>query len=89
MDCKLFGKLLSTRMSTILDVIHPDQICTVPGKRITDGLGLIRDTICYARDRNIRLIALNFDFEKAFDWASYQYMSQVLQKVGLHKRLIS
>ncbi len=55
-------------MSTVLeDVIHPDQACAVPGRKITDSLVLIRDAICYARDRNIRLVVLNLDFEKAFD----------------------
>ncbi len=77
-DCKLFSKILATRMSTVLeDVIHPDQACAVPGRKITDSLVLIRDTICYARDRNIRLVVLNLDFEKAFDRISHQYLFQV------------
>ncbi len=89
-DCKLFSKLLAVRMSQVLaDVIHPDQACAVPGRRITDSLVLIRDTICYARDRNIRLVVLNLDFEKAFDRVSHQYMLQVLRKVGFPDRLIA
>ena len=72
-DCKLFSKLLSGRMSQVLeDVIHPDQACAVPGRKITDSLILIRDAICFARDRNIRLVVLNLDFEKAFDRVSHQ-----------------
>lgn len=89
-DCKLFSKLLATRMSMVLeDLIHPDQVCAIPGRRITDGLVLIRDTICYARDRNIRLVVLNLDFEKAFDRVSHQYLFRVLQKMGFPERFIS
>ncbi|KAJ3591980.1 hypothetical protein NHX12_025826 [Muraenolepis orangiensis] len=76
-------------MSVVLgDVIHPDQTCGIPGRKITDSLVLIRDTICYARDRNIRLIVLNLDFEKAFDRVSHQYLFRVLQKMGFPERYV-
>lgn len=89
-DCKLFSKILMVRMSSILgEVIHPDQTCAVPGRKITDSLILMRDTICYARDRNIRLAVLNLDFEKAFDRVSHQYLLQVLQKMGLPGRFVA
>ncbi|KAG1928987.1 hypothetical protein F2P79_023209 [Pimephales promelas] len=77
-------------MSTVLeDVIHLDQACAVPGRKITDSLILIRDAICYARDRNIRLVVLNLDFEKAFDRVSHQYLLQVLQKMGFSERFLA
>ncbi len=77
-------------MSTVLeDVIHLDQACAVPGRKITDSLVLTRDTIFYARDRNIRLVVLNLDFEKAFGRVSHQYLFQVLQKMGFPKRFIA
>ncbi len=50
-DCKLFSKVLATRMSTVLeDVIHLDQACAVPRIKITDSLVLTRYAICYTRD---------------------------------------
>ena len=82
-DLKLFSKVLTLRMATVLeDVIHPDQTCAVAGRRITDSLVLVRDAICYARDRDIRLAVLNLDFEKAFDRVSHQYLFEVLRKMG-------
>ena len=90
LDCKLFSKILASRMSLFLkDLIHPDQACAIPGRKITDSLVLIRDTICYARDRNIRLIVLNLDFEKAFDRVSHQYLFKVLQKMGFPERFLA
>ena len=89
-DCKLFSKLLTNRISLVLgEVIHPDQACAIQGRKITDSLLLIRDTICLARDRNIPLVVLNLDFEKAFDRVSHQYLFKVLQKMGFPGRFIA
>ncbi|XP_029555022.1 uncharacterized protein LOC115153570 [Salmo trutta] len=77
-------------MSCVLgEVIHPDQTCAIPGRKITDSLILIRDAICYARDRNMRLVVLNLDFEKAFDRVSHQYLFKVLQKMGFPERFLA
>lgn len=70
-------------------LIHPGQACAIPGRKITDSLVLIPDIICYARDRNIRLVVLNFDFEKAFDRVSHQYLKEVLQKGGFPDSFIA
>lgn len=89
-DCKLFSKLLAVRIRPVLSqIIHQDQACAVKGRKIADSLVLIRDTICFARDRNKRLIVLNLDFEKSFDRISHRYLFKDLQKMGFPERLIS
>ncbi|KAI4787967.1 hypothetical protein KUCAC02_036148 [Chaenocephalus aceratus] len=79
-------EMLKSRTQTFFkqaeELIHPDQACAVPGRKITDSLLLIRDTICLARDRNFRLVVLNLDFEKAFDRVSHQYLFQEREPVS-------
>ncbi|KAJ1107442.1 hypothetical protein NDU88_004832 [Pleurodeles waltl] len=36
------------------EIVHPDQTCGVPGRRVADSLALIRDRIQYITNRNIR-----------------------------------
>ena len=52
-------------------------------RKITDSL--IRDTICYARDRNIRLVVLNLDFEKALNGSRTSTNSRYCQKWDFHQ----
>ena len=72
-----------------MGLIHPDQTCAVAGRRITDSLVLVRDAICLARDRNLKLAILNLDFEKAYDRVSHQYMFSVLRKMGFPARFLA
>ncbi|KAJ1193098.1 hypothetical protein NDU88_002403 [Pleurodeles waltl] len=65
------------------EIVHPDQTCGVPGRRVADSLGLIRDTIQYITDRNIRAALVCLDQEKAFDHVSHEFMERVLQGFGL------
>lgn len=82
-DYKLLAKILTGRMGRVIDtVIHQDQVCAVPGRRIMDSLILVRDSICYARERELPFSILNLDLEKAYDRIAHKYMFGVLLKMG-------
>lgn len=88
-DYKLFSKLLASRLTGVLDqVIHPDQLCAVPGRRITDGLILVRDIIHYSQERRMQIMMVNLDFEKAFDSISHEYMFKILDHIDCPKIFI-
>ena len=45
-DSKILSKDLSSRLSKVLEeIVHPDQTCSVPGRKIQDNLQLIRNLI--------------------------------------------
>ncbi|CAM2097676.1 unnamed protein product [Caretta caretta] len=77
--------------SVLVDVIHPDQTYTVPGRTIFDILYLVRDLGC----RDGRLFALlSLDQEKVFNRVDHGYLLSTLrafdfgpQFVGFSRRL--
>ncbi|KAJ1169259.1 hypothetical protein NDU88_001165 [Pleurodeles waltl] len=86
-DYKILAKKMVNRLKGAMgEIVHPDQTCEVPGRRVTDSLALIRDTIQYITDRNIRAALVCLDQEKAFDRVSHEFMGRVLQGFGLGDR---
>uniref|UniRef100_A0A803J2T7 Reverse transcriptase domain-containing protein n=1 Tax=Xenopus tropicalis TaxID=8364 RepID=A0A803J2T7_XENTR len=83
-DYKVMAKLISLRVKPFLNVlIHPDQVCGVPGRTMAESLNVIRDAIWYSNDRKQKLAILSLDFEKAFDRVSHEYLFKVLRKMAL------
>ncbi|KAJ1125470.1 hypothetical protein NDU88_003902 [Pleurodeles waltl] len=86
-DYKILAKTMVNRLKGAMgEVVHPDQTCGVPGRRVADSLALIRDTIQYITDQNIRAALVCLDQEKAFDRVSHEFMERVLQVFGLGER---
>ncbi|KAJ1211805.1 hypothetical protein NDU88_007153 [Pleurodeles waltl] len=74
-DYKILAKTMVNRLEGAMgEIVHPDQTCGVPGRRVADSLALIRDTIQYITDRNIRSALVCLDQEKAFDRVSHEFM---------------
>ncbi|KAJ1190290.1 hypothetical protein NDU88_007028 [Pleurodeles waltl] len=68
------------------EILYPDQTCGVPGRWVADSLALIRDTIQYITDRNIRAALVCLDQEKNFDHVCHEFMQRGLQGFGLGER---
>ncbi|KAJ1169236.1 hypothetical protein NDU88_001142 [Pleurodeles waltl] len=86
-DYKILAKTMVNRLKGVMgEMVHPDQTCGVPGRRVADSLALIRDTIQYITDRNIRAVLVCLDQEKAFDRVSHEFIERVLQGFGLGER---
>lgn len=88
-DYKLLAKVITNRLSKVISsVIHADQVCAIPGRRVLDSLVLLRDSIGYCKERKNKLCILNLDLEKAYDRVVHKYMFAVLEKMGFPKGFV-
>ncbi|CAM2111238.1 unnamed protein product [Caretta caretta] len=71
----------------LADMVHPDQIYTIPGHTIFDNLYLVQDLLeLGCRDALFALLPL--DQEKAFDWMDHGYLLGTLQAFGFRPRFV-
>lgn len=89
-DYKILSKVLSLRLSSVLDeIVHPDQTCSIPGRTIQDNVHLIRNIIEYVNDKNMSAAIISLDQSKAFDRVSHEYLFKVLHSFGFGPQFIS
>ena len=82
-DYKICSKALSVRLSKVLQfIVDPDQTCSVPGRRISSNLHLLRDILDYIDRTNETGILVSLDQEKAFDRVNRTFLRNLLVRLG-------
>ena len=76
---KICSKVLSLRLSKVLEfIVDPDQTCSVPGRKITSNLHILRDVLDYIDRTNETGILISLDQEKAFDRVNRTFLLNLL-----------
>ena len=76
---KICSKVLSLRLSKVLEfIVDPDQTCSVPGRKITSNLHILRDVLDHIDRTNETGILISLDQEKAFDRVNRTFLLNLL-----------
>ena len=82
-DYKIATRAVAGRLLGVIgSVVSPDQTCGVPGRSISENLGLLRDLVDYAEMEHQPVAFLSLDQEKAFDRVDWQFLSRTLEAMG-------
>ena len=88
-DAKIFSRLITGRLeSVICNLCSEEQLAYVKGRNITEGNRVIDYMINYMEQSNKEGYVVGFDFEKAFDSVSHEFIRTVLQCNGFPVQFI-
>ena len=89
-DVKIASKALALRLEKVLpDIIGNDQYAYVEGRTIFDAVRSIEDIMEYTKLREQPGIMTAFDFEKAFDSLSWNFLTSTLQSFNFGNSFIN
>lgn len=81
---KLITKCLANRLARIVKkVINADQTGFIKGRYIGENIRLLLDLKDYCYSHKISALLLACDVAKAYDCVDWQYLRQVIDKIGL------
>ena len=79
-DGKFYAKILALRLDTVLPkLIHKDQTAFMANRNIHDNLMDLLTGIDYTNSSTEPYLLISFDFEKAFDNVSWEYIDYTLE----------
>ncbi|GJZ07007.1 putative RNA-directed DNA polymerase, eukaryota, reverse transcriptase zinc-binding domain protein, partial [Tanacetum coccineum] len=77
----IVSKILANRLSKVIDsIISPEQYVFITGQQILDGPLIL--SVDWYKKRKKKMILFKVDIEKAFDFVSWRYLDNVLDKSG-------
>ncbi|CAI5484319.1 unnamed protein product [Closterium sp. Yama58-4] len=86
---KVLARVVADRMKRVLnEVISLEQYGFLPGRRLSDTVGLVADVIDAAKNEQADWYLLLVDFQEAFDSVSRNYLFLVLEKMGFPSRFV-
>ena len=88
-EYKILAKIIANRMKQGLDmIIHENQTGFMAGRKITENLRVITDTVNYAKRKQLDALLISIDFEKAFDRVEYSSLYKVLRWFNFGEQFI-
>ena len=80
---KILAKVLANRLRGVIGyVISDSQSVFIKGRQILDGILVANEIVDEARRSKKELILFKVDFEKAYDSIDFDYLDEVMKKMG-------
>jgi len=89
-DAKIASEALASRLVNVLPhIINEDQYAYVKGRTIFDAVRTIDDIIEFTRFKQLSGLLVAFDFEKAFDSLSWDFLLRALKSFNFGQSFVN
>ncbi|GJY87422.1 RNA-directed DNA polymerase, eukaryota, partial [Tanacetum coccineum] len=80
---KIIGKILANRLGSVIgSCVSIEQSAFLKGRNILDGPLFLNECLAWYRKRKKSLMVFKVDFEKAFDSLRWEYLDEIMGKLG-------
>ncbi|GJY77297.1 putative RNA-directed DNA polymerase, eukaryota, reverse transcriptase zinc-binding domain protein [Tanacetum coccineum] len=80
---KIIGKILANRLGSVIgSCVSIEQSAFLKGRNILDGPLILNECLAWYRKRKKSLMVFKVDFEKAFDSLRWEYLDEIMGKLG-------
>ncbi|KAL0322782.1 UNVERIFIED_CONTAM: hypothetical protein Sangu_1897500 [Sesamum angustifolium] len=90
---KLASKTIANRLKPLLDhIISPSQSAFIPGRLITDNVLVAFELNHFLKNKRRGKeghVAVKLDMSKAYDRIEWDFLENMLSKLGFHNRVVS
>jgi hypothetical protein len=89
---KLISKVLANRLKRILpEVVSQSQSAFAPGRLITDNILIAYEATHYLKHKkkgSLGYAAIKLDMSKAYDRVEWQFLREMMLRLGFHRRWV-
>lgn len=80
---KIISKLLANRIAGVVgDLISCEQSAFVKGRQIMDGPMILNEVLNWCKKKKKKTMVFKVDFEKAYDSVCWEFLHEVMLKMG-------
>ncbi|GJR00332.1 RNA-directed DNA polymerase, eukaryota [Tanacetum coccineum] len=84
---KIVGKLLANRIASVVeDLISTEQSAFMKGRQIMDGPMILNEILNWCKKEKKKTLIFKVDFEKAYDSVCWDYLQDVMFKMGFGRK---